>query len=231
LTPARLPGKLAGIKIHYPGSIMRITHTRMSISALAIGLALALAGQAQATSYEYHFTANPGADGDTPADPALDVQYTFGFNGDALPGYSLSVLNNAANWQSGAIWLKASYQGQTVNFADGLVGTDEYGQLSFGERSGVIEAYGSLDEFLDVDLHPGAPFVVSNNLPEDPFVFGQLDVYNAQPEFQQAFDVWAQGDLSSLATHAVVPEPATVSTMLSGLVAIGALMRHRRRQG
>lgn len=199
----------------------------LSGALVATTMALGAIGNAHATSYEYHFLVNPGAD-DTAAaaDPALDVAYTFGFNASALPGYDLSVLNNVANWTSGAIWLKATYQGQTVNFADGL-DTQAPG-LQFVDGSGVIEAFSDPNEFLDVDLHGNNPLVEANHLPFDPFVGGQLDVYNDQQQFKDAFAVWTAGDLSSLSAHAVVPEPSSLASLTLGLLAIGGLLRKRQ---
>jgi MYXO-CTERM domain-containing protein len=207
-----------------------------SLTAWAAGALLALAGTAHATSYEYHFAANPSADSEYPIDPNLDVQYTFGFN-DSLPSYDLSTLNTASYWTSGAIWLKATFQGQTVNLADALDPTATGLQLPAeplddgspdAYPSGFIEAYGSPDEFLDVDLHPWSSFVAKNKLPFDPFVYSQLDIYNDQQDFKDAYAVWAQGDLSSLASHvSSVPEGSSAGYMLLGLGALGLTWRRR----
>lgn len=201
----------------------------ISFTVLTTGLVLALAGQAHATSYEYSFLANPDADSEYTPNTAQDVQYTFGFNDAALPGYSLNVLRNPANWLSGAIWLKATYQGKTVNFADGLNATPGTFDLSFTESSGVIEVYGDLGEFLDVDLHPFSPFVVANQLPFTPFVGGQLDVYDSQKQFQDAFAVWNHNNLSSLPAHAV-PEPSTWACLVAGLLVASSALRHRQKR-
>ena len=191
-------------------------------------LAMSVAGAAHAAaSYEYHFLMNPDADSSGPASPALDVSITFGFN-DSLPAFSMAVLSESQHWRNGNIWMLASFQGQTVNLAAGL--DPDQSDLEFAEGSGWIETWPMLSEFLDVDLHPWSPFVAANKLPWDPFVYGQLDAYDDQQDFQDLYALWAHGDVSSLAAHAVaVPEPTSLTLTGLGLLALAGLSRRRRQ--
>ena len=190
-------------------------------------LAMGVASTAYASSYEYHFLMNPDADSSEVASPALDVSITFGFN-DNLPAFSMAVLSDSQHWRNGNIWMLASFQGQTVNLAAGL--DPDRSDLEFAEGGGWIETWPMLREFLDIDLHPWSPFVAANNLPFDPFVYGQLDAYDDQQDFQDLYGLWAHGDVSSLAAHAVaVPEPTSLTLTGLGLLALAGLRRRRRQ--
>ncbi len=199
---------------------------KMGLKSMTAGVLLAAFGQAQATQYQYQFLANPDADGTSAVNPALDVHYTFGFDSSALPGYSLQTLTNTSYWASGAIWLKMSYQGKTVNLLDAIDTSQP--TVSFSHGQGVIEFFGE-SEFLDIDFHGGSPLVDGNQLPYTPFVYGQLDIYNQQPAFQDAYALWTRGDTSRLANYAAVPEPSTTMLLFIGMGLIGA-MRQRRHQ-
>lgn len=209
--------------------------TLRALCALALSFAFVL--PAFAERYEYRFLANPEADQAVAANPAQDIALTFGFDTAQLPTLDLAVLNRSEHWLSGAIWLTATFQGQTVDLGATLVAQTRLG-LTFkgtgGDLSGgFIEAYSNIDDFLDIDLHPGAFVVERNGLPYDPFVYGQIDAYNAQADFQDAHRVWALGDHSSLPSHLApaVPEPATGALWALGLTALACLGRSRQRRG
>lgn len=206
-----------------------------AVCALALSFGVVL--QAFAERYEYHFLANPAADQAAAANPAEDIALTFGFDTDRLPALDLAVLNRSEHWLSGAIWLTATFQGQTVDLGSTLVARPGLGlefQGTGGDLpGGFMEAYSNIDDFLDIDLHPGAFVVERNGLPYAPFVYGQIDAYNAQADFQDAHRVWALGDHGSLPSHLApaVPEPATHALWALGLTALACLVRSRQRRG
>lgn len=201
----------------------------------AAALCFGLAGQASAEKYAYTFLANPDADDSTFANPANDIQLTFGFDSGRLPSLDLATLNNAEHWLSGAIWLKATHGGVTVDLGKSLSTEGPWG-LEFAStygygRGGFIEANWDIDEFLDIDLHGQALVVEQNNLPYDPFVYGQIDVYNNQASFQDAYKLWAEGDTSSLPQYlAAVPEPSTWLMFALGLVGAAGLAHRSNRR-
>lgn len=191
-------------------------------AALAAGMLL-LTGPVFATAYEYHFTSNPDI-WSAPVDRSLDVQMTFGFDDALLPSLNIGTLNEGSYWQSGAIWLRATYNGVTVNLGDGL--DYDAAMLSFsGEHPGVIETFRG--NFLDIDIHPGNTIISSQQLPFDPFVGGQLNAYRDQADYIDLQNVWLRGDSSSLAAHAV-PEPGTWALMATGLVTLLGAARRKK---
>jgi hypothetical protein len=194
---------------------------------LAIGLAGSTSMGATAALYEYAFLANPNADvssDPSPPNHLLDVRYTVRFDRSQTPAFNLSTLNSTSYWVSHSITTRMAFQNIDVLLNDALDPSKPtlYIPGSGGDfEGGVIEFYPLMREFFCIDFHPGAPFVVQNNLPGDPFVYGQLDVYDDQQAFQDFYSLWVNGNTSRLALYAV-PEPsATVMVMVLAGWALG----------
>jgi len=178
----------------------------------------------QSGFYQYTFTANPDSD-NPPRVPnhALDVVYIVAFNASQVPSFSLSTINSTSLWTSHALTTRLKYQNIDVLLNDAF--SPSAPTITIPNGGGVVEFFQPMSEFFCIDFNPGAAFVVNNNLPGDPFVFGQLDVYDNQQSFQDFYNLWANGDTSRLSLYAV-PEPGTI--MLT-LCPIGMAVMRRRR--
>jgi hypothetical protein len=193
---------------------------------------------ANADSYQYSFLANPDADSGNVVDPALDVLYTLRFDGNRIPRFDLATLNTTAHWTSGAISLSMEFNGAKVFLNDALEPSAQYLSIKADDTGGgssypggVVEIYPIKSEFLDIDFHPWSSFVLGNGLPFSPFVYGQLDVYDAQQQFGDAYDLWVNGDTSKLAQYTVasVPEPSAAAMFaVGGLLCVAAARRKAR---
>lgn len=189
-------------------------------------LALALISPmlAQAEKYTFNFKANPGADGGGSLSADNDIDFKLLVDTSIAPSISLSNLNQSQHWTNGGFILEMSHNGKTVRLNDAIVSST--GSLELGS-GGVVEIHADIDDFFDVDFHPGAPFVEANALPYDAFVYGQIDVYNNQKPFQDLFAIATTGDTSKLKNYvSQVPEPSV------GLLAIlgAAGLFHRRKR-
>lgn len=198
----------------------------MKSKVLKTILALALVSPmlAQAEKYTFNFKANPGADGGGSLSVDNDIDFKFLVDTSIVPSVSLSNLNQSQHWASGGFILEMTHNGKTVRLNDAIVSSTGSLQLGSG---GFVEIYSDIDDFFDVDFHPGAPFVEANELPYDAFVYGQIDVYNDQKPFQDLFAIAATGDTSKLKNYvSQVPEPSV------GLLAIlgAAGLFHRRKR-
>ena len=189
-------------------------------------LALALISPmlAQAEKYTFNFKANPGADRGGSLSADNDIDFKLLVDTSIAPAISLSNLNQSQHWKNGGFILEMSHNGQTVRLNDAIVSSTGSLQLGSG---GFVEIHADIDDFFDVDFHPGAPFVEANALPYDAFVYGQIDVYNNQKPFQDLFAIATTGDTSKLKNYvSQVPEPSV------GLLAIlgAAGLFHRRKR-
>lgn len=169
----------------------------MKSKVLKTILALALISPmlAQAEKYTFNFKANPGADGGGSLSAGNDIDFKLLVDTSIAPSISLSNLNQSQHWKSGGFILEMSHNGKTVRLNDAIVSSTGALQLGSG---GFVEIYSDIDDFFDVDFHPGAPFVEANALPYDAFVYGQIDVYNDQKPFQDLFAIATTGDTSKL---------------------------------
>lgn len=198
----------------------------MKSKALNAVLALALVSPmlAHAEKYAFNFKANPGADGGGSLSVDNDIDFKLLVDTSIAPSVSLSNLNKSQNWKSGGFILEMTHDGKTVRLNDAIVSATGALQLGSG---GFVEIHANIDDFFDIDFHPGAPFVEANALSYDAFVYGQIDVYNNQKAFQDLFAIAVMGDTSKLKSHvSQVPEPSV------GLLAIlgAAGLFHRRKR-
>ena len=214
---------------------------KFAVSTLTILAALSVNTAAQAADpiYQFNFLANPGADGgDYNVDPANDIAMRFTVDTNHLPSLSIETLNESSFWKNGAYRLEMTHAGKTVLFNDSLASTsgplrllvtDAYGWGAYEEGS--IEIYGDIDEFFDIDLHPGSTFVDNNGLSMNAFVYGQIDAYNNQTAFQDLFTAASTGQLAGLTAYQVssVPEPTGLALTLGGLVAVAATVKRRQK--
>jgi hypothetical protein len=164
-------------------------------------------------TYQYTFTANPDSDrpGITP-NHALDVVYVVAFNAAQVPSFSLSTINSTSLWTSHALTTHLKYQNIDVLLNDAFDPTKP--TITIPNNGGVVEFFQPMSEFFCIDFNPGAAFVDNNNLPYDPFVYGQLDVYDNQQSFQDFYKLWVNGDTSRLSLYAV-PEPGTAAILIT----------------
>lgn len=179
---------------------------------------------AQAEKYTFNFKANPGADGGGSHSADNHIDFKLLVDTSFAPSISLSNLNQSQHWKSGGFILEMSHNGKTVRLYDAIVSST--GSLELGS-GGFVEIYSDIDDFFDLDFHPGAPFVEANELPYDAFVYGQIDVYNDQKPFQDLFAIATTGDTSKLKNYvSQVPEPSV--GLLAVLGAAGLLHRRKR---
>lgn len=179
---------------------------------------------AHSENYAFNFKANPGADSGGTLSISNDIDFNFLFDTTLAPSISISSLNSSEYWKNGGFILEMSHNGKTVRLNDAI--TSSTGPLQI-RSDGFVEIYSNIDDFLDVDFHPGASFVDRNTLSYNAFVYGQIDVYNNQKQFQDLFAIVSTGDTSNLKNYvAPVPEPASVGMWLLGTMAIF----HRRKR-
>lgn len=189
-------------------------------------LALALVSPvlAHAANYTFNFKANPGADGGGSLSASNDIDFKLIVDTTLAPSLSLSNLNKSQYWKNGGFILEMSHNGKTVRLNDAI--TSSTGPLWLGS-GGFVEIYSGIDDFFDIDFHPGASFVETNALAYDAFVYGQIDVYNNQKSFQDLFAIATTGDTSKLNNYvAQVPEPSV--GVLAVLGAMAAFLRRKR---
>ena len=189
-----------------------------------LALALITPLLAQAENYTFNFKANPDADGGGSLSADNDIDFKLLVDTSIAPSVSLSNLNKSQLWKSGGFVLEMTHSGKTVRLNDAIVSATGALQLGSG---GFVEIRANIDDFFDVDFHPGAPFVEANELSYDAFVYGQIDVYNNQKAFQDLFAIAVMGDTSKLKSYvSQVPEPSV------GLLAIlgAAGLFHRRER-
>ena len=200
--------------------------TSMKSKALKAILAFALITPllAHAENYVFNFKANPGSDGGGTLSASNDIDFKLLVDTDLTPSLSIQSMNRSEYWANGAFILEMTHQGKTVRLNDAI--TSAAGPIKLGSY-GFIEIYSNIDDFLDIDFHPGSSFVASNALSYDAFVYGQIDAYNNQKQFQDLFAIAATGDTSILANYiSPVPEPATFGMWLIGATAIFYRRKH-----
>ena len=179
---------------------------------------------AHSENYAFKFKANPGADGGGTLSIDNDIDLNFLVDTALAPSISISALNRSEYWKNGGFILEMSHKGKTVRLNDAI--TSSTGPLRL-ENQGLFEIYSNIDDFFDVDFHPNTSFVDRNALPYDAFVYGQIDVYNNQKQFQDLFAIATTGNTSNLKNYvSQVPEPATTGMWLLGAMAI--LYRRKR---
>lgn len=189
-----------------------------------ISLALISPIIAHAENYAFNFKANPGADGGGPLFSSNDIEFNFFIDTALIPSISISSLNRSEYWTNGGFVLLMSHDGKTVRLNDAIDTSSTYLRPTGG---GFIEIYSDINEFFDVDFHPGNSFVDRNALSYDAFVYGQIDVYNGQKQFQDLFSIVTAGNTALLKDYvSPVPEPATLGMWLLGAMAIC----HRRKR-
>jgi hypothetical protein len=178
--------------------------------------------------YEFSFLANQNADNSNdpgPPNHALDILYITRINASLIPAFNLSNLNKTSFWTSHAITTRMTFQAIDVTLNDAF--NPATTNLSI-QGGGLIEFFPQMSEFFCVDFNGNTPFVVNNNLPGDPFVFGQLDVYDNQPAFQDFYQLWVNGDTSRLNGHAV-PEPSAALLFTPAVLLFTARRRRMLR--
>lgn len=178
--------------------------------------------QAPAAIYEFVFAANPDADDVGTPDSNLDVTYVVRFDSSRFASYDLAGLNSTSHWVNRDISLEMRFNSQSAFLNDAF--NPATPDLTIEE--GVVEIFDTMSEFLDIDFHPDSPFILNNQLPFNPFVEGQLDVYDNQQSFVDFFAVWVNGDASALERYRV-PEPSQLGLVGIGLAA-AAITRKRR---
>jgi hypothetical protein len=122
---------------------------------------------AHAEKYVFNFKANPGADGGGSLSADNDIDFKLLVDTSIAPSVSLSNLNKSQHWKSGGFILEMTHDGKTVRLNDAIVSATGALQLGSG---GFVEIRANIDDFFDVDFHPGAPFVEANELSYDAFV-------------------------------------------------------------
>lgn len=181
---------------------------------------------AHSENYAFGFKANAGADGGGALSARNDIDFKFIYNNDLAPSLSISDLNESAYWENGGFILEMSHNGKTVRLNDAIISST--GPLQLGYY-GFVEIYSSIDDFFDVDFHPGSSFVDDNSLSYDAFVYGQIDAYNNQKQFQDLFFMASTGDTTNLGNYvSPVPEPTTGALMTLGAMAL--VYRSKRKK-
>ncbi|WP_374475762.1 PEP-CTERM sorting domain-containing protein [Zoogloea sp.] len=173
---------------------------------------------AHSENYAFNFNANPRADGSGALSINNDIAFKLLVSTALIPSISISTLNRSEYWKNGGFILEMSHNGKTVRLNDAII--SPAGPLKLG-NDGFFEIYSNIDDFFDIDFHPGASFVDNNGLSYDAFVYGQIDVYNNQEQFQDFFAIATTGDTSDLKNYVLqVPEPPTVGMWLLGAMAL-----------
>lgn len=189
-----------------------------------LALALVSPALAQAENYTFTFKANPDADGGGTLSAANDIDFKLLVDTTLAPSLSLSNLNKSQYWKNGGFILEMTHNGKTVRLNDAILSTTGPLQLGSG---GFVEIHSNIDDFFDIDFHPGASFVEMNSLPYDAFVYGQIDVYNNQKPFQDLFAIATKGNTSLLKNYvSPVPEPSV--GVLTFLGAMAVFQRRKR---
>lgn len=201
------------------------------MSAVAFGVLLAASSASHASIYEFRFKANPDAL-DAAPDQTLDVLHTVTIDDSKVPSFSYKTLNDTSTWLSGGITDAMTYGDKTVTLNSGfdpLLPHPVIHGASYDEGFLSLTPYVYNSGFFALEFAPDSPFVVGNNLPYDPFVYGFLFAYQDDQAFKDFRALWA-GDTSVLSSYLVssVPEPGSPITMLLGLGAIGLLARRKR---
>lgn len=199
-------------------AVMSAHPTMLSAHLCRPSLALASPALAQAENYTFNFKANPGADGGGTLSTSNDIAFKLLVDTQFTPSISLSNLNKSQYWKNGGFILEMTHNGKTVRLNDAILGTS--GPLELGS-GGFVEIRYDIDDFFDVDFHPGASFVEANELSYDAFVYGQIDVYNNQKPFQDLFAIATTGNTSLLKNYvSQVPEPSVGVLALLGAMAV-----------
>lgn len=202
------------------------------LSALMIAVAPFAAHSA---IYQFNFTANPGADGTVAANVANDINYTFTANTALTNNISLNNLNQSEYWANGGYTLEMSHNGKTIRLNDAITSTTgplQMGVGAYGIGDGFIEIYSPMSEFFDIDFHPGAAIIDSNGLSYNAFVYGQIDVYNHQQQFQDLYSIAVNGDTSKLQQYMTssIPEPSAWYMGLAGAAVLLAMRSRKSRR-
>lgn len=191
---------------------------KLKVHKAIVALALISPLLAHSENYAFNFKANPGADGGGELSISNDIDFNFLVNTKLTPSISISTLNSSDYWKNGGFILEMSHNGKTVRLNDAIISST--GPLLLGNDE-FIEIYSNIDDFFDVDFHPGASFVDRNALSYDAFVYGQIDVYNNQKQFQDLFSIATTGDTSLLKNYvSQVPESSAAGMWLLGAMAI-----------
>jgi len=202
------------------------------LSALMVAVAPFAAHSA---IYQFNFTANEGADGTGAANVANDIHYTFTANTALTNNISLNKLNQSEYWANGSYTLEMSHNGKTIRLNDAITSTTgplRLGAVDGGIEDGFIEIYPFMDEFFDIDFHPGAAIIDSNGLSYNAFVYGQIDVYNHQQQFQDLYSIAVNGDTSKLQQYMTssIPEPSAWYMSLAGAAVLLAMHSRKSRR-
>lgn len=162
------------------------------LNGLLLGAAfLSLSNPAFSKTYEFQFLANPDADSGSAPNGLLDVAYLVRFDSEKFQSYDLQTLSVSSHWIARDITLSMLFNGLSIQLNDALDPATPFvsimkNPISVGGslyEGGLVELYAQKSEFLDIDFHPWSSFILNNNLPFDPFVYGQLDVYDDQTPF------------------------------------------------
>ncbi len=185
---------------------------------------------ARADIYQFQFLANPDAL-DATQDKSLDVLHTVTIDTSKIASFNVATLNKTASWLDGGIALTMTHNGKSVRYNDGIDPASSFpsikGALRYSE--GFLSLSPGSDWFFALEFAPGNPFIDSNQLPYDPFVYGFLFAYQNQQAYVDFGQLWATGNISILSKYSAssVPESGTALTMALGL---GLLFRVSRKK-
>jgi len=176
-----------------------------------------------ANIYEFSFYANPNSSDnyvENQNDP-YDINYKIRFDLSKFEAANLFELNLTKHWVMNDITLQMNYQDKSVYLNDAIDPNAMFLSIKpeqdfYNLPGGFVEIYSMKSDFFDIDLHPWSSFVISNQLPLDPFVYGRLDIYDNQQSFSDLYSFWVEGDKEALSKYSVssVDEP-------NGLILLG----------
>lgn len=212
---------------------LEVNHVKMPLNlvklAIVSGFAL-MSATAFAEVYQFQFSANPDAL-DATQDKKLDVLHTITIDSSKISQFNSSTLRATESWLNGGIQMTMSHQGKTVRLNDGLDVSSTSVLIpgaNYGE--GFIDLSSASPWFFALEFAPRNPFIDSNNLPYDPFVYGFLFSYQDNVAYKDFRSLWLQGNTSVLASYQIpaVPEPSTGALAMVGLVLCFAAARRKR---
>lgn len=207
----------------------------------ALLMAALMSASAQAQVYRFQFLANPDAL-EADQDTSLDVLHTVTLDASKIPAFNSEVLDQTSTWLNGGITMTMSNEGQTVTLNDALDPGSKHPTVKGAYYDEGFISLSARDSFwfYALEFAPDSPFIDSNGLSYDAFVYGFLFPYQNQKAYQDFRQLWTDGDTSVLPAYradpisTAVPEPASAGMMLLGLAGGAAMWRrgaHSARSG